>query len=123
MRTLAAFSLILALTSCGGGSKSPTNPGGNNTGGGGENPGSTTNSITVGDNFFDPSATTVPVGTTVTWTWTGSLNHNVTFDNGNVGNSGTKTEGTFVKTFSAAGTFAYHCSVHGLGMSGTIKVQ
>jgi plastocyanin len=32
------------------------------------------------------------------------------------------TTGTFSKQFTAAGSFAYHCTLHG-GMDGTITVQ
>lgn len=121
-RIMVLCAALVLANACGG--DSPTNPGGNNTGGnnnGGN--GSTSNQVSVGDNFFDPSATTVPSGTTVTWTWNGSGSHNVTFDNTNVGNSGTQTSGTFSRTFGSAGTFNYHCTVHGVGMSGTITVQ
>jgi plastocyanin len=125
MRRFAVVCL-LALSACGGGSDKATSPGGNNGGsnnGGGN--GSTSNQISVGDNFFDPPSTTLAPGTTVTWTWngSGSVGHNVTFDNSAIGNSTTQTSGTFQKTFNTAGTFNYHCTVHGTGMSGTIVIQ
>ena len=110
--TLACCLSIAA--SCGGSGSTPTNPS-NGTGG------STTNSISVGDDFFNPKSTTIAIGTTVTWTWTGSVSHNVTFDDGV--KSGTMATGTFTRAFAAAGTFNYHCTIHGAAMSGSIIVQ
>ena len=81
----------------------------------------TTNSVSVDDDFFQPSATTVAVGTTVTWTWIGSIGHNVTFDDGP--HSATQASGTYTRTFAAAGTYKYHCTIHGVAMSGTVTVQ
>lgn len=111
--------LVLAMAaSCGGssgtGNTGPTGPG--NPGGG-----STSNAIGVGDNFFSPAATTVAAGSTVTWTWNGGNQHNVTFDDG--AKSATQTSGTYARTFTTAGSYAYHCTVHGSAMSGTVNVQ
>jgi hypothetical protein len=36
--------------------------------------------------------------------------------------SGVFTSGIFVHRFNTAGDYAYHCSVHGLSMSGTVHV-
>jgi plastocyanin len=78
--------------------------------------------VVVGNNSFSPSAMTVAKGTTVTWTWDQySTNHNVKFDDGP--GSQTMSSGSYTRTFSAAGTFPYHCEVHGQSMSGTITVQ
>ena len=115
---LAAAALGLAA-SCGGGygsNSGPTSPGGGNNGGG-----STSNAISVMDNSFSPASTTVPIGTTVTWTWGGSRSHNVTFDDGTA--STTQTTGTYTRTFNTAGSFPYHCTIHGTAMSGTITVK
>lgn len=83
--------------------------------------GSTSTSISVVDNAFTPAATTVPVGSAVTWTWNGTAQHNVTFDDGTA--SATQASGTFVRTFTQAGTYAYHCTIHGVIMSGKVTVQ
>ena len=118
--------LAFALASCGGGggdkATAPNNTGGTGGTGGGGGGGSTTSSISVKDNFFDPSATTVPTGTTVTWTWTTGTLHNVTFDNAQLSGSGNKDAGNFTKTFPNTGAFTYHCSIHP-GMEGTITVH
>ena len=108
---LAGLGLVTLLSACGGGSDSPTSP----TAGGG-------NSVTVGNNFFSPVDLSVAAGTTVTWNWApGAVEHNVTFDDG--ARSPTQSSGSFPRTFSAAGTFPYHCTIHGADvMHGTVSV-
>jgi plastocyanin len=44
----------------------------------------------------------------------------VTFDDGVA--SPTQSDGTYSRTFAAAGTYTYHCTVHP-SMTGTITVQ
>lgn len=70
---------------------------------------------------FSPSVLTIKAGTTVTWTNTSSAPHTVTSDmgafNGSLGGSGA----TFSFTFTRAGTFSYHCSIHPY-MKATITV-
>ena len=124
--------LLIAAAGCGGSSTAPSS----NT----NNPPPTTSppatptnttSISIGNNFFDPAATTVPVGSKITWTWNtcggdgygGQVcgSHSVMFDDGTA--SGSQSEGTWSRTFAAAGTYKYHCLVHGSSMSGTIVVQ
>ena len=79
-------------------------------------------SVTVANNTFTGGTQTVAVGTTVTWTWAqGAVNHNVTFDDGN--KSSTQNAGTYTRKFTTAGTYPYHCTIHGPAMSGTITVQ
>lgn len=80
-----------------------------------------TASVSVLDNFFNPTSSTVSAGGTVTWTWGGGVDHNVTFSAGS--SSGTQTAGTFARTFADAGSFGYQCTIHGSSMSGTIVVQ
>jgi plastocyanin len=133
MRLAARITLVLltAVAGCGG---SSTAPGGTTSGNNPppqKNPGSTSNSITVSNNAFDPAATTIPVNTKVTWTWDACYgdgyggqsctSHSIVFDDGAA--SGSQTEGTWTRTFATAGTYAYHCAIHGAAMSGTIVVQ
>lgn len=79
-------------------------------------------SVTVGDFFFDPSATTIAVGGQVTWNWAGSAPHNVTFSSGGT-DSPTQSAGTHAVTFNSAGSFDYVCSIHPAQMTGTVTVQ
>ena len=129
--------LLAAAGACGGGSTGPDNSGGTN--GGGTNPppppgggsGTTTAAVTVGNNLFSPATANVAPGTVVTWTWASCesdiygqtcVSHNVTFADGG-GTSPVQTTGSFSRTFNTAGTYNYHCSVHGAAMSGKVVVQ
>jgi plastocyanin len=76
--------------------------------------------VSVVDNSFDPEAVTLATGGTVTWTWGGTVDHNVTFSSGP--SSPSQTTGTFERTFNDTGVFDYQCSIHGSSMSGTITV-
>lgn len=89
--------------------------------------------ISVTNNAFSPSAKTVAPGTTVQWAWNTCsggdgyggpetcVAHGVNFDDGI--DSPTQSQGTFSRNFGTAGTYPYHCAVHGAAMSGTVTVQ
>jgi plastocyanin len=78
--------------------------------------------VTIYDNYYSPQTITIARGSTVTWVNSGTMNHTVTSDTG-LFNSGTLTPAsTYSITFSATGTFAYHCQFH-QGMTGTVIVQ
>jgi len=102
--------MAVAVVACGGGSDSPSSP---SAGG---------NATSVGNNFFSPADRTVAPGTTVTWEWAAdAVQHNVTFDDGQA--SPTQSSGTYSRTFTSAGTYPYHCTIHGAAvMHGTITV-
>jgi len=70
---------------------------------------------------FSPTNVTVAPNGTVTWSWnSGGVVHDVTFPDSH---SGAMSSGTFQKTFPTAGTFNYHCAIHGEAMSGTVTVS
>jgi plastocyanin len=133
MRTqhyLGIAALIVAA-SCGGsggsdGTRIVTAPGGG--GGGGTpaacTPGGTTVCLET-SNSFNPTSITVAPGTSVTWNNPTGVTHNVTFNvvTGAPANSSNFSSGTFTATFGTAGTYPYHCTIHGLSMSGTIVVR
>ena len=124
MRRLIVVMCAAMQAGCGGGGDGGTNYGTNppNNNPPMNNPPATGNNVSVMDNSFDPATITVAVGATVTWTWSGYSAHNVTFNTGGV-TSGDRTSGSYARTFNAAGTYPYHCSIHGAAMSGTITVQ
>ena len=111
-----ASSLLALAASCGGASAASTGPGN-----GVNNDGNGTTAISVADDYFTPQSTRVLAGTTITWTWTGANAHSVTFDDGT--SSATQASGTYSRSFPAAGTFNYHCKIHGVAMSGSVTVQ
>lgn len=87
--------------------------------------------ISVTNNAYTPASDTVTVGTTVRWAWNSCsgnsysgqtcVSHSVTFDDGVT--SPTQDQGAFSRMFATAGTYNYHCAVHGTAMSGTITVK
>lgn len=86
-------------------------------------------SVSIAAFKYDPATLTVAVGDTVTWTNNEPLPasgtpipHTVTSDTGTDLASPTFTSPqTYSKTFTAAGTYAYHCTVHP-SMHGTVVV-
>jgi len=80
--------------------------------------------VRVADFSFTPSALTVPTGTVVTWQWQGTTaTHNVTFNSAGPtgGNIPNRTSGSVERTFTVAGDYDYHCSIHP-AMTGTVSV-
>jgi plastocyanin len=116
------------LAACGGGASSPT---ATNS----PPPPTGPTDVTVVNNSFSPASLGVAPGTTVTWTWNTCsggdgygggvqtcVDHNIVFD-ADATTSGTQSQGSYQRRFSTAGTYAYHCSIHGAAMSGKIVVQ
>jgi plastocyanin len=129
---------IVAAAACGGGGSSGgaygIGPSSNDP------PPPSPNTVNVADNSFNPTAVTVSPGTTVTWKWavcsddgsggyggygsTTCSTHNVTFDDGSGEASQSQDAGQYSRTFTAPGTYKYHCSIHGASvMSGEIVVK
>lgn len=107
--------------------------------GGGQNPPPPgTVAVTIQDFSFSPGSVTITAGTTVRWTNAGPSAHTTTSDagawastplgapQGGVGYGGGSAGGTFDFTFTQAGTYPYHCSLHPPssypGFTGTITV-
>ena len=79
--------------------------------------------VDVGDNFYEPTTVTIPVGGTVTWTNGGAEPHTATARDRDALQSGTLTPGeSFAETFEAAGTYEYFCEFHP-DMEGTVVVR
>jgi plastocyanin len=78
--------------------------------------------VAIANFSFSPDTLTVKVGTTVTWTNQDSVEHTVTSDTG-LFDSGALAQGkTFSYTFTAAGTYPYHCTPHHAKMAGSVVV-
>lgn len=85
-------------------------------------PGATASVDATPQNSFDPKTVTITRGGTVTWTF--AALHDVTFDTQGAPDKITQqSSGTAARTFPTAGTFNYHCTIHGTGMNGTVVVQ
>lgn len=85
----------------------------NNMGGGpGAPTGPDANEVFIQGNGFSPSTRTVAANTTITWTNKDSTPHTVTSDIGAFDSGTINTNGTFSHTFTTAGTYSYHCTIH-----------
>jgi len=80
-------------------------------------------SVKIIDFAFQPSTLTVSVGQEITWTNDGAVPHTVTADNGSFDSGQLQPGAQYKHSFSAAGTYAYHCSVHPTQMTATVIVQ
>jgi plastocyanin len=134
---IVAVMLAVAMSACGG-SSDVTTP---SSGGQGSNPPppAGTTKVTIQDFSYAPAAVTIKVGSTVQWTNKGPSAHTTVSDAG-VWNSGVLTSpggndpyggggsagGSFSFTFTQAGTYTYHCSLHPPssfpGFTGTVTV-
>lgn len=71
---------------------------------------------------YVPQQIAIKVGDTITWVNQDAPQHDVVADNGEFKSSLFDRGGTFSFTFTKAGTYPYHCSIHP-GMVGTVVVQ
>jgi plastocyanin len=78
--------------------------------------------VTIQSFSFGPQTLTVSAGTTVTWTNDDSVTHTVTAADGSFNSGNLKPGDQFTYTFSAPGTYSYHCSIHPF-MTGQVVVQ
>lgn len=120
---------LMGVAACGGGgaSASTGTPGG--TGGtGGTSCTGGDGTICVRSVTFSPEEITIPKNASVTFQEVQGV-HFIVFDAPlatGVSNIGDFSSGTASRTFTAVGTYPYHCTFHGgagTGMHGTIKVQ
>jgi amicyanin len=70
---------------------------------------------------FTPDSLTVKVGTTVNWTNHDDIAHTVSFTGSGVHSGDLDRNGSYSRTFTAPGTYAYICSIHPF-MHGTVIV-
>jgi plastocyanin len=82
--------------------------------------------VTVGDDFFAPTAASIAPGDAVLWSWNGSHDHTVrayprqTESFRSPLQSGTGM--TFQRAFARPGRFAYFCEVHPFTMRASVQV-
>jgi LPXTG-motif cell wall-anchored protein len=90
-------------------------------------------SVAIGDNFYQPKTVTITAGESVLWTYaSGDQVHTVTANDGSFDSSPNCPNNvdscihpgdSYSHTFNSAGSFDYHCKVHGFVMSGTVVVE
>ena len=76
-----------------------------------------------GSNSYSPNPATTKVGQTIVWRNGDSIAHTATADGGAF-DTGTLAPGATSNliTVAAAGTYGYHCAIHGFVMTGTLIV-
>jgi plastocyanin len=82
------------------------------------------------DSFFDPTTLTVNANAAVAFQNNSGILHHVVFDaplsakavgTGNAGDIGDILSGTVSRTWSVAGKYDFHCTIHA-GMAGSVTV-
>ncbi len=101
-----------AALACSSGGNGPSDPG--NDGPDGD--------VIVANNSFTPATFGAALNQTVVWEWnSGTTQHNVTFDDGLF--SANLATGTYERIFTVAGSYPYHCTIHGAAvMAGVVNV-
>ena len=81
--------------------------------------------VVVRDSNYTPSRVAIRPGDVVIWTRPDgvTLTHSVTSDEGRFDADLTDQRRNVGFRFQEAGTYAYHCTIHGTGMSGSVVVQ
>ncbi len=123
-RYVAVACFVLAVGCGSAGGDAGTGPG---AGGGNPPPTCVPGSGTVclvSGNQFNPTSITIAHGTSVSYNNISGTTHNVTFTtSGAPGNVADFASGTQLVNFPTPGTYNYHCTIHGLSMSGVVVVQ
>jgi hypothetical protein len=130
---IGAFALVCALNSCGGSTDTTTSPPPPPPCPAGTFCMGSAIFYTVAANFTNATLN-VARNAAVTWTNDSGTPHDVIFDtpgalavgNGSAGNIPIHSSGSNQRQFAAAGTYAFHCGLHGTpgaGMHGTVVVQ
>jgi plastocyanin len=120
---VALLAVLLWATACGsGGGAAGSSASAAPSGSGGSAASSGGSTVEIDNFMFMPATLTVPVGTTVTWKFDDSTQHTVTANDKSFSSPPMAGGQTFTHTFGAAGTVAYHCSIHPF-MTGTIVVK
>jgi len=123
----AGASLAIGLAACGNGP--PAGSSGGPSGGGacpgqaGASLGTPAVKLTATDALqFAPTSQSAKVGQVIQWTNTGTVLHNITFDEaGCLTDSAFQPQATWQIKFTQAGSYPYHCTIHP-GMDGSLTV-
>jgi plastocyanin len=80
-----------------------------------------TYSVNIANMAFSPASYTVKAGITVTWTNNDNMIHTVTANDSSFSSGNISIGSSYSMTFSVAGTYPYHCTIHP-GMKGSVVV-
>jgi len=78
--------------------------------------------VSIKDFEFAPAAITAKVGDVITFTNAGGVKHSAALDVGDCSTGILAAGAAGGLTFSAAGTYAFHCQIHA-AMTGTIQIS
>ena len=119
-RFALAAAVLFICSGCGSSYSTPTTPTTPSGGGNGTPVTIVGGASALTTTAYSPSPVTIAVGGSVTWTNNDNTTHTST---GSTWNSGSIAPGgKYTATFSTAGTYTYHCTIHP-GMTGTVTVQ
>jgi plastocyanin len=85
--------------------------------------GTATVSVTIKDFKFSPDPIQAKVGDVIGWTNNDTIQHTATLDDNSCTTDALAGGAIGMLTFSAPGTYPYHCKIHPTQMKGTIVVQ
>lgn len=125
VRMFSVIGLMLFLTACGSTSSSPSTPSTPSTpapGGGGTPVTIVSGASVLTTTAYAPNPIMVGVGGSVTWMNNDNTTHTATANDASWNSGNIAPGATFTRTFPAAGSFQYHCTLHP-GMVGTVVVQ
>ncbi len=77
--------------------------------------------VVIDERVYVPAEVEIGLGATVTWRNGDALLHSVWFD-GSADKGWVREGETFERAFADPGTYAYHCVIHPVSMSGTVTV-
>lgn len=87
-------------------------------------PSAGTANVSIQANSYRPPSIAVQSGTVITYTNLDNSRHSAQFDNGQITSTPIFSTGSRTVTMPlAAGTYTYHCAIHGLAMSGVVVVR
>lgn len=84
--------------------------------------GTNKNEVSIEGMAFNPSTITAKTNTTITWINKDAVDHTVTSNDGLFDSGALVKNGSYSYTFTTAGTYNYHCSIHP-NMTGKVVIQ
>jgi len=118
IRLMFTAAALIAAAACSSSSSNPTTP----STPGGNNVSIVSGASSMTTTAYSPNPIVMAVGGTATWKNNDSVAHTATASDGTWDSGSLAPGASFSRTFPAAGTFQYKCTIHP-GMVGTVTVQ